>query len=211
MYLVNEKNEVKKRFLKWFFVLIIPVASWAIIYFSPFGNHEGFNYKLVQHTVEINAPATAVFGFLGNSANASKWSVFVNHISPLNADIIPDGRVGSRRRCFTRADETGTQWDELITEVIPATKRQLTIYNMKGFTMSEHGLATEQLYESPAPDKTRLTFTVFYKDRKPGIIGNLKTYIAAYRIKSIFNENMNNIKKQVEEAYKSGNTAASSH
>lgn len=192
---------MKKRYLKWFYVLIIPVASGVIIYASPFGNHEGFNYKLVKHTVDINAPAEKVFSFLGKSANASRWSVFVDHISPLNADSITDGKVGSTRRCFCRPDETGTKWDELITEVIPNHKRQLTIYNMQDFTMSEEGLATEQLYESPDPGKTRLTFTVFYKDRKPGWLALLKTYIAGYRIKSIFRQNMNNIKKLVEEEY----------
>lgn len=190
---------MKRRIAIWFFILLIPFAVALIVIFSPFGNHDGFNYKLVKHTVHINAPVETVFKFLGNSANASRWSVFVDHISPLNADTVTDGKVGSKRRCFCHPDEKGTQWDELITEVVPGKKRQLTIYNMQGFSMSEEGLATEQLYESPGPNTTRLTFTVFYKDKKPGLIGLLKTYLAAYRIKSIFRENMDNIKRLVEQ------------
>jgi hypothetical protein len=205
---------VKRHFLrsKWLLLFIVPVLLFAgVIFLSPFGNHNGFSYKLIKHSVDIDAPAKDVFNFLGNSANASKWSVFVDHINPLNNDSIPDGKTGSTRRCFCNANEKGTQWDEVITEVIPGRKRQILIYNMKEFSMSEDGLATEQLYESTVPGKTRLTFTVFYKDREPGITALLKTYIAAYRIKSIFRENMINIKNIVEQNYIRSRSAAASY
>lgn len=45
--------------------------------------------------------------------------MFVDHISPLNADQVPDGHVGSTRRCFCYANEQGRMWDEMLTEVIP--------------------------------------------------------------------------------------------
>src|ERR1051326_4267005 len=174
---------------------LILLALTGAIMFSPYGKHDGFNYKLILNTVEINAPADSVYKYLGNSANAKKWSVFVNHISTLNSDSFPDGSVGSRRRCFCNADEKGTQWDELVTEVVPGKKRQITIYHMVDFSMSAEHLATEQLYEPLGTNKCKLTFTVFFKHAQPPLWESIKTYIVAYRIKSIFKANMDNIKK----------------
>jgi hypothetical protein len=183
-----------KKILLLLFSLAVLGLSGAVI-FSPYGAHEGFSYKLIFHTVDIKAPVDSVFRFLGNSNNARKWSVFVNHITPLNSDSFPDGRPGSRRRCFCNADEKGTQWDELITEVVPGKKRQLTIYHLVDFSMSAGGLATEQLYEELPGHACRLTFTVFFKDHSPSWWESIKTYLAAYKIRDIFERNMNNIKR----------------
>jgi hypothetical protein len=177
---------------------VLLLSVMGMIVFSPYGSHEGFSYKLVKVNIEIDAPVDSVFKFLGKSANASKWSVFVDHITPLNADSFPDGSVGCRRRCFCNKDETGVQWDELTTVRIPNEKRQLTIYNMKNFSMTADHLATEQLYEKTADNKCSLTFTVFYKDTKPSLMESFKLYFAAYKIKSIFVRNMTNIKRIVE-------------
>lgn len=187
---------MKKRLIIIF--LAIVCLFTAIIFFSPYGKYEGFAYKLVKHTVTINAPVKDVYSFLGNSINASRWSVFVHHIIPLNADSVPDGMPGSKRRCFCRADETGMQWDELITEVIPYQKRQLTLYNLKNFPVTANNLATEQLYESINESQCRLTFTTFFKDAEPTLREKIKMSLAAYKIKSIFKKNMANIKKIVE-------------
>ncbi len=177
----------------------IPVIALAgMILFSPYSRKEGFSYKLIMHTVEINASADSVFRFLGDSDNASRWSVFVNHIVPLNTDEVADGQAGSERRCFKEASERGLQWDELITMAEPSKRRQLVLFNMKGFAIAAEGLATEQLYEQLAPQKTRLSFTLFYKDREPSFIELLKTWYAAYEVKSIFKKNMNNIKNLIE-------------
>lgn len=178
--------------------ITLVLALTGMIVFSPYGSHEGFDYKLVKVDMEIDAPVDSVYKFLGKSANAAKWSVFVDHITPLNADSFSDGSVGCRRRCYCNKDETGTQWDELTTENAADLKRQLTIYNMKDFSMTAEHLATEQLYEKIANDKCSLTFTVFYKDTKPTFMERFKLYFAAYKIKSIFVRNMANIKRIVE-------------
>jgi hypothetical protein len=180
-------------------VLGLLVLSSFIIYFtSPYRFHKGFSYKLIKQTVEIDAPTEKVYQFLGNSDNAAKWSVFVHHISPLNSDEVLDGAVGSIRRCFRNADEKGTQWDELTTENVQNKKRQLIIYNLKGFPMTAKNLATEQLYESLGANKCRLSFTVFFKDAKPSFWETIKTYLGSYKIKSVFKQNMTNIKNMVE-------------
>jgi uncharacterized protein YndB with AHSA1/START domain len=185
-------------------VILISVAVLILIFtglilFSPYKSHDGFSYDLVKHTVEIDAPPDSVFKFLGNSDNASKWSVYVDHISPINSDSFPDGVPGSRRRCFCNENEQGCRWDELITEVIPAQKRQLTIYNQKDFLLNSEHLATEQIYQKLPGNKTSLTFTVFYKDIDPGIWDIIKISLSAYEIKSVFEKNMTNIKRLIEE------------
>jgi uncharacterized protein YndB with AHSA1/START domain len=172
-------------------VLLLAIAIWK----SPFQD------GVIEHTVEVEAPLNEVYDFLSNSNNAKRWSVFVDHINTLNADSITDGKVGSRRRCFCKADETGTQWDELISEVEPYQRRQLLIYNLKEFSMTADNLATNQFYETLPGDRCKLTFTVFFKGDQPGIWDWFKTKLAAYKIQDIFERNMDNIKRIVEEEH----------
>lgn len=178
--------------------LFLILACIGTVIFSPFKRHKGFDYPLILHQIEINAPVQKVFTYLGNSDHARDWSVFVDHINTLNAEKVPDGQVGSERRCFVHANEKGTQWDEMTTEVIPFRKRQLTIYNLQGFPLTANHLATEQLYQTLPNGNCLLSFTVFYKDAPPTFFEKIKTHIASYRIKAIFKGNMENIKRIVE-------------
>ena len=168
-------------------ILIIAVAGlFAIILFSPYGYKDNGSLKMVKHTVVIDASPEQVFTYLGNSDNAKVWSVFVDHISPLNSQEVPDGKPGSRRRCFCNADETGRTWDELITVVEPNKKRQLAMYNYRNFSVTAENLATEQLYQELPGNKTKLSFTVFIKSEQQPILDQLKFYYAAYEMQDIF-------------------------
>lgn len=195
-----EKQSNDKRYLKIIISLISVLISLllSMIFFSPYGNKDGYNQKLIRNEIIIDAPLQSVYDFLGNSGNTPKWSVYVDHITPLNPDEHKDGTVGSRRRCYCYADEKGRRWDELITEVIPLKKRQLIIYNMVDFPLEAEGLATEQNYEQIDANTCKLTFLVFYKDNKPAFTETIKTYFAAYFISDIFEKNMENIKREVE-------------
>lgn len=180
-------------------ILVLVLGITMTILFSPYGYKDELGYRAVSFSTEIDAPADSVFKYLGNSANAHYWSSFVDHITPLNNDSFADGTAGARRRCFQHADGSGATWDELITEVVPNKKRQLTIYNMQGFPLKADDLATEQLYQPTGNNKKcKLTFTVFYLHHNPGLFDQLKTYYAAYKIKSIFTHNLENIKRNVE-------------
>jgi hypothetical protein len=189
------------KILKWLLAILLVAAIGGIV-FSPYGKKDGFEYRLIKTTIEIDAPADSVFRWLGNSGNAKQWSVFVDHISPLNSDSFPDGVVNSRRRCYCKPDETGIVWDELITQVQPGKLRELTIYNMHGFPMKAEDLATQQIYESADGGKhCRLTFTLFYLHHDPSLFESFKTYIAAYKVSSIYKENLSNIKRLTEEKF----------
>lgn len=183
-------------------LIVLTLGLIVMIITSPFGTHEGFKYKLIINTIEINAPADSVYSFLGKSSNASKWSVFVNHISPLNRELVEDGKIGSQRRCFQNADEKGLQWDEEITVAELNKRRQLTIFNMKDFGLEAPGLATEQIYEKISGTKTKLSFTLFYINNRPSFLDLLKTYYAAFEVKSIYERNMTNIKSIIETGHK---------
>ncbi len=172
--------------IKWLtgFILSALLLLSLAIFLSPYGRKSGHSYRLVSHSLEIDATPKTVFNYLGESAHASEWSVYVHHITPLNADSISDGLVGSRRRCFRRADEAGTRWDELITEVVPYQKRQLTLNHLIGFPMSADNLATEQIYMPLSTERCQLTFTVFFF-QESSLIDELKMYLAAYVIKNL--------------------------
>jgi len=194
------KSKFKKIILITFCLLSLGLI--VMIATSPFGHQKGYNYKLIIHSIEINTPVDSVYRFLGRSSNASKWSVFVNHISTLNEDKVPDGKVGCMRRCFQNADEKGLQWDEEIIVAEPNKRRQLTIVNLKDFGIKAEGLSSEQIYEAISSGKTKLSFTLFYLHNNPSIMDLLKTYFAAFEVKSIFERNMSNIKKIVETGHK---------
>jgi uncharacterized protein YndB with AHSA1/START domain len=179
-------------------MLICAIALVAMVLFSPYSRTE-VGIKKVAHTISIDAPVEVVFDYLGSSSNASKWSVFVHHITTLNDSIVPDGAVGSVRRCFVNADEKGRCWDEETVRVVPNHSRRLTIFNMQDFPLTADHLVTEQLYRKTAEDQCELTFTVFYDVENPGLASHLKLYFAAYRIQRIFKQNMKNIKQNVEE------------
>jgi hypothetical protein len=176
-------------------LVIIPLLLWV---FSPYKSHTNIPYKAIAVWQDINASPERVFEYLGHSEHASDWSVFVDHINTLNADSFSDGTVGCRRRCFKDSDEKGLQWDETITVVEPQKRRQLNIYNMVGFSIKAEGLLTEQRYVPiDGGKKCRLVLTLFYKD-SPGIWDLIKTHISAWRVHGIFEQNLANIKKEIE-------------
>ncbi len=152
----------------------------------------------VQCSIEIDAPVDSVYAYLGNSANAAQWSVWVDHITPLNADVVPDGKAGSLRRCFQNADEQGLRWDEEILIAEHGHRRRLSIFGLVDFPMEATGLATEQRYLSLPGNRTALTFTVFYLN-PPTPWDYTKTLLGAWLIRDIFQDNMLNIKKKIEQ------------
>lgn len=194
-----EKKSNKRRKLLTTVLAMLLSGLGAIIFFSPYGTNNSFPYPLIEQSIIIDRPVEKVFQYLGNSKNAEDWSVFVDHITTINPDEVPDGKEGSIRRCFVQADEKGMQWDELTTAVVPNEKRQLEIYGFKDFPMTADDLATEQLYEKIDAYRCKLTFTVFFKGRTPTLMERLKMYIGAYQIRSIFEDNMENIKRLVEQ------------
>ncbi len=174
---------------------ILVIATALMVVFSPYGKHDGHDYKLIKKSVVINAPAAQVYAYLGNSDNAQKWSVFVDHITTLNSDSVPDGQKGSVRRCFVNDDEQGKRWDEEIMVVEPNQRRQLTCYNYAGFDMTAGDLRTEQLYEAPEDGKCLLSFTLFFPEENDTLLNSLRMYYKAYDIAAVFEKNLGNIKK----------------
>lgn len=179
-------------------VLLLGCLIAAALLLSPYGRNTVYTVPAVVESVDVDRPADSVFRFLGNSANASKWSVYVDTIVALNPGTVADGAPGALRRCFTKPDGSGIRWDEEITAVEPARRRQLTIFNAQGFPIMARGLATEQRYTQLSGDKTRLTFTLFFKDRTPTWAEGVKMRLGAYKVASVYRENLANIKAVVE-------------
>ncbi|MBC7383196.1 MAG: SRPBCC family protein [Bacteroidia bacterium] len=184
-------------------ILLFAVVGLTIIIisFSPYHSHKELSYRAVKQTIEINAPVEQVFLYMGNSANATKWSVYVDHITPLNMNEYADGTAGCTRRCFTNAAGTGPTWDETIIITDMFKRRRLNIFNMVNFSLSTENLLTEQLYEIINENKCRLTLTLFLDPIKKGWPDQMKMYFTAYQINNIFARNLVNIKKLNEEFF----------
>lgn len=175
------------------FVLLI-----GLIIFSPFKKQDGRNYPYLKCSIDIQVPVDSVYNYLGNSSNAANWSSFVDHITPVNPEEFKDGTIGSVRRCFVQEDELGMKWDEKIIEIEALKKRKLSIFNLKDFPMEASGLASEQIYKKVNDSTVNLSFTLFFDTESPDFYTLMKMKIGCYRVKFIFDKNLERIKRICE-------------
>lgn len=165
----------------------------AAVVSSPYRVHAEGKHPRLATASDIDAACSTVFDYLGNSSNASDWSVYVDHITALNVASVPDGARGSIRRSFRNADETGMRWDEYFVDVVPGVRRELRIFNVAGAPVTVDGtLMTEQLYQPLGENRCRVTFTLFLAE-SPSVEDWLKMRIAAHEIGRIFRRNIANI------------------
>ena len=175
-------------------VLVLPLSAFAaVLLWSPYRHHAGYAHRLVKEGVDIADACGSVFAYLADSRNASAWSVFVDHITPLNPHEAADGARGSIRRSFKNADESGMTWDEYF-ELVGPLRRRLRIYNVQGVPTTRGELVTEQIYEPLGEDACRLSFTLFFRD-DPGVADQVLMRLSAYEIARIFRRNIGNIKR----------------
>lgn len=174
--------------------MVIVIALGIMIWFSPYGDKNGYSEKIIVEKIKIEAPIQDVYNYLGNSDNATDWSVYVDHITPLNPKSVKDGELGAIRRCFKNSDESGMFWDEEIIINEKNKRRRLTIYNMQKFSVSGEGLLTEQIY-TQSNGTCELVFTLFLEKGKSNWLAELKLYYAGYFVSKILKENLERIKK----------------
>ncbi len=186
-----------RKIIKYSLALLLILLVCALI-FSPYKKHDGMEYSAIREEIVINASVDTVFKYIGNSGNAATWSVFVDHITPINADRFPDGKIGCVRRCYTQADEKGVTWDEEILIVEKNKRRRLSIFNMRDFTFTADHLLTEQHYAVLGKQQTKLTFTLFFDQGKKSFWDEFKLKLAAWKAADIFRRNLANIKKDIE-------------
>ncbi len=114
---------------------------------------------ITEH-VDIRAPVEDVWKYVNDSRTAGEWSVYFHHISPLPG--IQDGKAGSLRRCFRRADESEIWWDEQTVAIELYKYRKIRAFNTHGFTEPHHNEAefeVLQSYQEVKPGIIRLTFS----------------------------------------------------
>ncbi len=170
-------------------LISILIGAWIM---SPYSKYkEG---KIVSK-VNIEMPCTAAFDYLGNSENAKTWSVFVDFIETTNKEHFEDGEIGSKRICYTKSDRSGFNWEEEVLEIIPNEYRKLSCYNFKNLAVKAPNLVTEQIYIDKGEDCV-LVFTLDFS-KKPSFIEKLKLKFSSYRIQSIFDQNLLNIRAEI--------------
>lgn len=110
-----------------------------------------------ESSVIIKASVDEVWAYLSDSSNAEDWSIYFDHITPQGDR---DGGLGSVRRCYRRADETGPTWDEVVLEVEAPHYRRMRTYDLRGFDFPGHedlSFVVHQRVEAVGPDQTKLT------------------------------------------------------
>lgn len=171
--------------------LLILLLGMSYI-FSPYKSYQnGF----IKSSVKIESSCEAAFNYLGDSNHARDWSVFVDFIEALNKEEFADGQVGSKRMCYTKSDRTGFTWEEEVVERREGSYRRITCYNFQNLFTSSPDLSTEQIYEK-IEEGCKLTFTLDFQE-EPKLWDKLKMKFSAYRIKSIFDRNLVNIRKEI--------------
>lgn len=177
--------------------LLLMISAW--FFTSPFKYNATTGLYELENEVTINQPVEKVFTYLGNSANASKWSSYVSHINTLNAAEVNDGALGSIRRCFKNKDGQGIFWDEEIVNVKVNELRELTVYNLNGFLVSTDNLFTQQKYAPLSVKETNLVFGLYRpKTNNNRFVDWLKLKASGHFVDYIFHKNLQNIKKEVE-------------
>ena len=159
---------------------------------------------VIRSRITIDAPIAQVWRYVSDSSSARDWSIYFHHITPLPG--VRDGQVGSNRRCFRRADETGIWWDELTLEIDPPHYRRILSYNLHGFRDPQFGEAETyvfQHYDELAPGRTRFAFAT-QKLRPTGAVALVKFARLARETKRLFRLNLTNIKAIVEANHNGG-------
>lgn len=176
---------------------ILTVGIIILVLVSPYQHHSN-DFRTVEASIDISAPIDSVFKYMGNSAHASDWSAYVDHITPLNADDHLDGELWSKRRIFINEDEKGARWDEKILKMTKNQNRTLSIYNMEGMALSANGLQTEQRYRKLNSTKSSLSLVLYFNAENDGYWNQFWMHIASFKTKNIFKENLKNIKREIE-------------
>lgn len=157
--------------------------------------------EAVSESVEINAPVEKTWAYASDSLQAVNWSIYFDHISPLEGPS-PDGQIGSLRRCFRNKDESGYAWDEVIINVEPQKLRQIVTYNFINypfnFAHENEYVFVRQLYESLGPDKSKLTFQTIPRNESNPFFRFI-FWISRGKTGEIFLKNLENIKAAIEE------------
>lgn len=131
----------------------------------------------IHHSLTVDAPVQAVWDYGSDSTRAAEWSVYFDHIVPIEGDgLARDGTVGAYRICFRNADRTGPRWAETTEAATPLEHREIHTFDVRGFQFGALAKFTEhevhQDYEAIDDGTSRLTFRSRLR-RPDGLFGLL--------------------------------------
>ena len=177
--------------------LVPSLVLWLIAVQSVYEWNTAENAFKLSVSIEVNVPVDQAYTYLGNSENAKTWSVYVSSIETLNTADFEDGQQGSVRRCYVKGSENKQFWDEQILINQENRLRQLSIFNLNNFPLTAENLITEQRYFSNEDGFCVLEFSLFFRENAR-FLDRIKMHFASRIVRSIFEQNLQNIKKALE-------------
>lgn len=157
--------------------------------------------RTIEASIEVDATVDQLWDYASQSSGAKDWSIYFSHITAINTDEVPDGALGSIRRCYRKADETGPAWDELTIESVRAERRRIWVYNLQNFLPARKTAKAQyfvtQLYRALPNNRSELTFKTI---AVPGTIDgmDLLNRLGRGTTLRIFRDNLANIKEALE-------------
>ncbi len=201
--------------IKYILLIILSFSTAASEYTRP--------SDYAEFTVVIDASIDDVWAYNSKNENARKWSTYFYKIvscpiseCPWNANL-KQSDIGFTRRCFRRADEKGTFWDETTTKIEKNKDlyyKQIRAYNfnefMDIFNYNEKGeFLVEQIYKKLGENKTSLTFRSGYIERDEleketssfnyFMWKQIFRFITKRSVTNTFKWNLQNIKAHIEQ------------
>jgi hypothetical protein len=124
--------------------------------------------------------------------------LYIDHIDMLSKQMDSTNEVGAVSRFYTNSDETGQFYDAQVLQSEKNKKRVVKLFNFTDFPISFNEIINEQVFRSLPENKCELSLSLYYKKTCPDFWDEVKAHVASYRIKKAFRENMNNLKKELE-------------
>lgn len=131
----------------------------------------------MSHTVSIAAPIKKTWDYGSDSTRAKEWSVYFDHITPIEGDGRPkDGTIGSFRICYRNEDESGPCWSETTEAATALEHREIRTFELEnfpfGFVAKYSEFEVHQDYISVDENSSKLRFRSRPK-RAKGVMGLL--------------------------------------
>lgn len=174
------------------------IALVLFIRFSPYKKLSGHDANGVENSIVIDRSTDMVFDFMCQQGDVKRWMLYIDHIDVLSKQLNKVSEVGTISRFYSNNDETGQTYDAEVLQSEKNKKRVVKLFNFTDFPITFNEVINEQVFKTLPENKCELSLKLYYEKARPDFWDEVKAHVASYRIKKAFRENMENLKKELE-------------